>query len=111
VTPSALGWEECLKIGSPWVHLRLCRTCGHVGCCDDSPRRHVTPPNPRLRATLFFLPHYSPDLNPIEQIFAKLETLMRKTDPRTIEATWRGIGDFLLQGCAHYLANTSHASA
>jgi hypothetical protein len=31
VTPSALGCEECLKIGSPWVHLRLCRTCGHVG--------------------------------------------------------------------------------
>jgi hypothetical protein len=30
VTPSALGCEECLKIGSPWVHLRLCRTCGHV---------------------------------------------------------------------------------
>ena len=36
VTPSALGCEECLKIGSPWVHLRLCRTCGHVGCCDSS---------------------------------------------------------------------------
>jgi Zn-finger in ubiquitin-hydrolases and other protein len=32
----------CLKIGSPWVHLRLCRTCGHVGCCDDSPNRHAT---------------------------------------------------------------------
>ena len=42
VTPSALGCEECLKIGSPWVHLRLCRTCGHVGCCDDSPNRHAT---------------------------------------------------------------------
>ena len=42
VTPSALGCEECLKIGSPWLHLRLCRTCGHVGCCDDSPNRHAT---------------------------------------------------------------------
>ena len=42
VTPSALGCEECLKTGSPWVHLRLCRTCGHVGCCDDSPHRHAT---------------------------------------------------------------------
>jgi hypothetical protein len=42
VKPSALGCEECLKIGSPWVHLRLCRTCGHVGCCDDSPNRHGT---------------------------------------------------------------------
>ena len=36
------GCEECLKIGSPWVHLRLCLTCGHVGCCDDSPMRHAT---------------------------------------------------------------------
>ena len=42
VIPSALGCEECLKIGSPWVHLRLCRTCGHVGCCDNSPNRHAT---------------------------------------------------------------------
>jgi hypothetical protein len=42
VIPSARGCEECLKIGSPWVHLRLCRTCGHVGCCDDSPNRHAT---------------------------------------------------------------------
>src|SRR5262249_53292910 len=42
VTPSARGCEECLETGSPWVHLRLCRTCGHVGCCDDSPNRHAT---------------------------------------------------------------------
>ena len=42
VTPSALGCEECLKIDSIWVHLRLCRTCGHVGCCDSSPNRHAT---------------------------------------------------------------------
>jgi Zn-finger in ubiquitin-hydrolases and other protein len=41
VTPSARGCEECLKIGSPWVHLRLCRICGHVGCCDESPHRHA----------------------------------------------------------------------
>jgi hypothetical protein len=42
VTPSALGCEDCLKTGSPWVHLRLCRTCGHVGCCDSSPNKHAT---------------------------------------------------------------------
>ena len=42
VTPSARGCEECLKTRSRWVHLRLCRTCGHVGCCDDSPNRHAT---------------------------------------------------------------------
>jgi Zn-finger in ubiquitin-hydrolases and other protein len=42
VHPSARGCEECLKTGSRWVHLRICRTCGHVGCCDDSPNRHAT---------------------------------------------------------------------
>jgi uncharacterized UBP type Zn finger protein len=35
------GCEECLLVGSPWVHLRLCLTCGHVGCCDSSPNRHA----------------------------------------------------------------------
>ena len=36
------GCEECLKAGDRWVHLRLCLTCGHVGCCDSSPGRHAT---------------------------------------------------------------------
>jgi uncharacterized UBP type Zn finger protein len=36
------GCEECLAAGSRWVHLRLCLTCGHVGCCDSSPHRHAT---------------------------------------------------------------------
>jgi phosphoenolpyruvate-protein phosphotransferase len=36
------GCEECLKAEGSWVHLRLCLTCGHVGCCDDSPGRHAT---------------------------------------------------------------------
>ena len=42
VKPSAKGCEECLKIGSKWVHLRMCLICGHVGCCDSSPHRHAT---------------------------------------------------------------------
>jgi len=42
VTPSAEGCEDCLKIGGTWVHLRLCMSCGHVGCCDNSPNRHAT---------------------------------------------------------------------
>jgi uncharacterized UBP type Zn finger protein len=42
VTPSALGCEECLRMGPRWVRLRLCRECGHVGCCDESPNRHAT---------------------------------------------------------------------
>ena len=42
VTPSADGCEDCLKIGAFWVHLRLCMSCGHVGCCDSSPNKHAT---------------------------------------------------------------------
>lgn len=40
--PSVDGCEDCLKTGDPWLHLRICLTCGHVGCCDDSPNRHAT---------------------------------------------------------------------
>jgi Zn-finger in ubiquitin-hydrolases and other protein len=36
------GCEDCLREGSKWLHLRICLTCGHVGCCDDSPNRHAT---------------------------------------------------------------------
>jgi uncharacterized UBP type Zn finger protein len=42
VSPSSDGCEECLKIGDEWVHLRMCLTCGHVGCCDNSKNRHAT---------------------------------------------------------------------
>jgi len=36
------GCEECLRLGERWVHLRVCLTCGHVGCCDDSKNKHAT---------------------------------------------------------------------
>jgi uncharacterized UBP type Zn finger protein len=36
------GCTECLAMGSPWVHLRKCLSCGHVGCCDSSPNKHAT---------------------------------------------------------------------
>ena len=36
------GCEDCLRIGGRWVHLRICRTCGHVGCCDSSPNRQAS---------------------------------------------------------------------
>jgi hypothetical protein len=39
---SVPGCEDCLRIGTQWCHLRICLTCGHVGCCDDSPERHAT---------------------------------------------------------------------
>ncbi len=42
VTPSSAGCEDCLRIGGTWMHLRICMTCGHVGCCDSSPNKHAT---------------------------------------------------------------------
>lgn len=42
VRPSSTGCKECLKMGDTWVHLRLCLTCGHVGCCDSSKNKHAT---------------------------------------------------------------------
>ena len=66
------------------------------------------------KAKLFFLPAYSPDLNPIEQAFAKMKTLLRKAGARTIEATWRTIGTllncFTSTECANYFKNAGYAS-
>jgi uncharacterized UBP type Zn finger protein len=43
VTPDSTGCVDCLAAGRhDWVHLRVCQTCGHVGCCDNSPGRHAT---------------------------------------------------------------------
>jgi hypothetical protein len=43
VAPSTTeGCEDCLREHTEWVHLRECLVCGHVGCCDNSPRRHAT---------------------------------------------------------------------
>ena len=65
-------------------------------------------------AKLFFLPPYSPDLNPIEQVFAKLKTLLRKAGKRTIEDTWKRIGELLAHftpgECVNYLVNAGYAS-
>ena len=40
--PSSDGCLECLQMGSRWMHLRRCATCGHVGCCDSSPNKHAS---------------------------------------------------------------------
>jgi transposase len=65
-------------------------------------------------AHMLFLPPYSPDLNPIEQLFAKLKHLMRMAEPRTVEATWRKVGQILdlfsPAECANYLKNSGYAS-
>ena len=66
-------------------------------------------------AKLFFLPRYSPDLNPIEQVFAKLKHLLRKAAARTKQAVWQTIGtlldSFSPEECANYFQNSGYASA
>lgn len=65
-------------------------------------------------ARLLFLPPYSPDLNPIEQVFAKLKTLMRKAAERSVEAVWKRVGAILdlfpPHECANYLRNSGYAA-
>ena len=65
-------------------------------------------------ARLVFLPPYSPDFNPIEQVFAKIKTLLRKQDPRTVEATWRSIATvldrFTQEECQRYLDHAGYRS-
>jgi uncharacterized UBP type Zn finger protein len=60
VTPSAQGCEDCLRTGGRWVHLRICLSCGHVGCCDSSPNKHATA-------------HYRESAHPIVQSFERGE--------------------------------------
>ena len=54
------GCEDCLAIGGHWVHLRRCTSCGHVGCCDNSPNRHATA-------------HFGSTSHPIIQSFEPVE--------------------------------------
>ena len=68
----------------------------------------------RCGAKLFLLPGYSPDLNPIEQIFSKIKALMRKAAERTVEAVWKRLGTLLdtitRQECANCFKNSGYAS-
>ena len=61
VVPSAKGCEDCLAVGDPWVNLRICLTCGHVGCCDSSMNKHATK-------------HYHASGHPVIQSFNPGET-------------------------------------
>lgn len=74
--------------------------------------------DPAIRAVgarLLFLPPYSPDLNPIEQVFAKLKHLLRRSQERTTEDTWRRLGNlldhFTPKQCSNYLVNAGYAPA
>lgn len=67
-----------------------------------------------IGAHLLYLPPYSPDLNPIEQLFAKLKALLRKAATRSLDALWRAIGELLdrfqPKECANYFANSGYLS-
>jgi transposase len=66
-------------------------------------------------ARLLFLPACSPDLNPIEQVFSKLKTMLRKAEAGTVDALWNTVGklipQFAQQECANYFRNSGYASA
>ena len=80
VQPSGMGCVECLEAGDRWLHLRMCNTCGHVGCCDQSPNRHATK-------------HFRSTAHPIVQTFEPGE-----------EWWWCYVDevDFVLQGAPSY---------
>ncbi|MBD9450370.1 MULTISPECIES: UBP-type zinc finger domain-containing protein [unclassified Rhizobium] len=88
VRPQTMGCEECLATGQAWVHLRLCRECGHVGCCDQSIGKHATahfrstghpiiegydPPEGwgwcYVDETMIDLPDQTPQVGPIPQFY------------------------------------------
>lgn len=66
-----------------------------------------------VKARLVYLPPYSPDLNPIEQVFAKLKSLLRKYAERTFEGLWRRVGSlidvFSPRECRNYLSHCGYS--
>jgi transposase len=102
-----------------WVHQALLPTLnsGDVVIMDNLGSHKGIAVRKALRtvgAKLFFLPPYSPDLNPIEQVFAKLKAILRKAEPRTVDATTSSLQHILRMfspaECAAYLQNAGYAS-
>jgi transposase len=90
---------------------------GDIVVLDNLGSHKCQPARQAIRAKgahLFFLPPYSPDLNPIEMMFAKLKTLVRKAEERTVETTWRRIGEllkeFTAEECSSYLRHAGYVS-
>jgi transposase len=103
-----------------WVEQSLVLTLarGDIVVMDNLSSHKGQPVRAAIRAVgakLFFLPPYSPDLNPIEQAFSKLKTLLRKAAERTVTATWQRIGklldEFTPAECSNYLRNSGYAGA
>ncbi|HLX98689.1 MAG TPA: IS630 family transposase [Roseiarcus sp.] len=91
---------------------------GEIVVLDNLGSHKGKPARAAIRAAgahMLFLPPYSPDLNPIEQVFAKLKHLMRKARPRAFDETWKSVGQtldaFAPDECANYLKNSGYVSA
>lgn len=89
---------------------------GDIVVLDNLGSHKAVPVRRAIRAVgahLLFLPPYSPDLNPIEMVFAKLKTLLRKADERSIAAVWNRIGALLPvfspAECASYITHSGYA--
>jgi transposase len=90
---------------------------GDIVCMDNLSSHKISGVKAAIEAagaTLCYLPPYSPDLNPIEQAFAKIKALLRKGAARTVETLWHAIADclsaFSPQECAAYLRNSGYAN-
>ena len=91
---------------------------GDIVIADNLPSHKVAGVREAIEArsaSLWFLPSYSPDLNPIEQVFAKLKQLLRAEAPRTLEALWSAVGRLLDRftpaECANYLAHDGYRNS
>lgn len=102
-----------------WIEQFLVPTLksGEIVIMDNLPSHKVTGIKDAIEAMgarLRYLPPYSPDLNPIEQVFAKFKALLRKAAARTVARLWREIakalGEFQPQECAAYLAHCGYAT-
>ena len=100
-----------------WVEQQLVQTlkAGDVVVMDNLSSHKVAGVKEAIEAagaTILYLPPYSPDLNPIEQVFSKLKTLLRKAAARTVDTLWTAIGNLLdnfsPQECTNYLANSGY---
>lgn len=119
VAPFVLDGPINGEMFTAWVSQCLAPTLapGDVVIADNLGSHKGAPARKLIRdagAHLLFLPPYSPDLNPIELVFAKLKTLFRKADERTIEASWRRVGNlldtFTPDECQNYLRHAGYAS-
>ena len=102
--------------GSTYVETQLAPTLsqGDVVILDNLPAHKSEKAAPCLKqkgAWFLFLPPYSPDLNPIEQAFSQIKAHLRKVEARTLEASWRTIGDLVEpEACRNYFTAADGAA-